>query len=367
MAKFKFHMKSFSSSNTETDTQDSIPELPQKEQRTPREYFVSLRDRSFFTLRRTQSQRNVTINTTKGSSPFTFSARSRGNASPKTPQFGSLFGPKAPPRSENNRHHRQYAVSLSHLSRMQGVALHDEPSASLDPESPSELTRLRRLNPRRTKSPKVPPVIITAPSGEALGLEEIREPSLKDDIVAHFRPIPPLDLKTPPSYRSREHSTVINGVLPEITSTSKDDISFEAARRQDAMSGLHRIAEILQGAARSLDGDPAFSRAMVFRYLAPLVSFISVLILGIVIPRYFSIIKDVFGVATSLLVPTIALVAIGFSLVMLEGCLRVACKLCQSFCELDLDAVFRKNEIQDTNGKSIGGLDLVAGIFAADD
>lgn len=365
MAKFNFHMKSFSSSNTAINIQETIPETSKKEQRTPRNYFVSLRDRRFFSLRRSQSQKDLETTNSRANSPFTFSGRLKGNASPKTPQFGSLFGPKVPPRSENSRHHRQYAVSLSHLPRMRAAAMLDEPSISLDPESPSELTRLRRLNSRKSKSPKIPPVIITAPSGDALGLQEIREPLLKDDIVAQFRPIPPLDLRTPPSYRSREHSTESSKTSPEITSTSKADVSFEEALpRQNTMSGFHRIVEILQGAARSLDGDPAFSQAMIFRYLAPLVAFISVLVLGIVIPRHYSFIKDIFGVGTSLLVPTIALVAIGCALVLLEGGLRVACKLCQSFCEVDLDTVFRKKEIVDANGGRIGGVDLVTAIFA---
>ncbi|PPQ88133.1 hypothetical protein CVT25_004890 [Psilocybe cyanescens] len=374
MAKFNFHMKSFSSSATATTTATDVPqrtpESSKREQRTPKEYFVSLRDRRLFSLRRSQSQKDLkTTATGRTSSPLSFSGRLKRNISPKTPQFTSLFSPKVPTLSENSRHHRQYAVSLSHLPRMSASAMLDEQSISPDPESPSEMTRIRRLNPRKSKIPPViPPVIITAPSGEALGLQEIREPLLKSDIMAQFMPIPPLDLQTPPSYRSRsrERSSSSSKISPELTSTSKEDTSYEEALpRQTAISGFHRIVEILQEAARNLDDDPAFSRATIFHYLAPLVVFICILALAILVPRNYSSIKNSFGANASVFVPVVVLGAVGCSLVLLEGCLRVAGILCQSFCEMDLEATFRTNEIADNNGGRIGGVDLVVGMFAS--
>ncbi|PPR05140.1 hypothetical protein CVT26_012226 [Gymnopilus dilepis] len=326
-------------------------------------------------------------NSNNAANASAFSAVVRSAGSP----IASLFTPRAvssgrsgPSGSRQTRNHRKYSIDLSHVpvhsneetdpsSKTSienplepGVLDTPKPSLFIDRGSPLDTVRLARRRSKAARNSKGNSPLLVPPQRPAVSPHSDARtsypllnagPVMPEPLARSDAGISHSSLWAPPAYRSRSGTTrtIRNGSL-----RSPPDIPLHGDHALEKPP-LHRAAEILQQATRRVLEDPAFSQSSLFRYLAPLVIFLSLLLLVAAIPRFCPLEGRLLSDLPCVILLVIA--GVTSALVALRCLIWLVGIFATRFCETDLSELSRKRGMTDANGMRLADGDMVTALF----
>ena len=139
------------------------------------------------------------------------------------------------------------------------------------------------------------------------------------------------------------------------------EVQFVGQRHK--VSKFRHVLEVLQRAARQIQGDQSMSQSKIFRSLAPLVIFLYLLGVGVVLPRQQQYRYSQTPEGNSSVAKMIILFFIGMALalVVLRSMVWLVGVLAKGFCQVDLTQIFKRGECVDVNGRGMGEAELIVG------
>lgn len=132
---------------------------------------------------------------------------------------------------------------------------------------------------------------------------------------------------------------------------------------EESPQRLLHIAQVLQRAARQTRDQQAYTQSTAFRTIVPFLLFVSVLVIGVILPRNYSTLKRKFGTRCNTAVPLLILCGLGCILLLLRAVIWLISALGQAFCDMDLTPVLRQGECRSVDGTRMREGDLIVGNF----
>ncbi len=171
-------------------------------------------------------------------------------------------------------------------------------------------------------------------------------------------PAPPIIISspTPPNFGRLEGAE-----LHVVQDIEVLDLELE---HHSATDGFCKTLETVQKAARQLEHDTTFSESNVYRFTAPIVVFLYILIMATILPRRRAEIILKLGVDegyTVLCFLLLTVLGVPFVLMALRATLWMMGRLFQLFCTLDVQEAFGKGVCVDSNGARASDADLIVG------